>query len=225
MRVFLALAFVFICFSGTQAWAQASDTVTDDDVKRALHGGGAPVSSAPREYQSAPGQADEDEAVSAEETDVQVMQGEATTSAPAPAPSSSNSLMDLKAAQDDMESDENAPALQAIGEGAQAACPSREVAATVKMPDTLKMVDPDGQRTKARKCEDAFARLPDACDQDNPCSECDKAVKLYTDTCMYVENPDDMKDMLNPSVGVGYNPRGATANPVTRIPHQQSRKP
>jgi hypothetical protein len=222
MRVLLTLAFVFICFSGSALAQQNSgDTVTDDDIKSALHGGGTPVSSAPREYAPAPKPPDDEESATPEEQgDVQtVTQGAATTATPAPAPSpqSKNSLMDLKAAQDEVEADEGAPALQAIGDGVKTSCPSREIAATVKMPDLTKMYRSDGDTSQAHKCEYTFQRLPDSCAEDNPCTVCEKAVKAYTDACMYVGNSMGMED----STGINAVMPERAPQPINRIPYNQ----
>lgn len=222
MRAFLALAFVFICLSAPVALAQ-NDAVTDDDVMKALHGGGTPKTAAPREYAPAaasPGDNGGDEQPSAKNDETAAPPAAPATTA-APPSSDKGSLKDLKDAQDAADNADAPPPLQAIGEGAQVSCPSREVAATVKMPDTTKFYSADGSNEKARKCETAFQKLPDACADDNPCTDCDQAVKAYSDACTYVENKEDMHDMELPGAN---NPRREQA-PVTRIPYQQSGKP
>jgi hypothetical protein len=85
------------------------------------------------------------------------------------------------------------------------------------MPDTMQMVTPDGNNEKAKKCEDAFQKLPDACADDNPCATCEKAVKTYSDACMYVENKDDMRQMRSEGTTSGRN-----RNPVDKIPFRQN---
>jgi len=221
MRVFLVITLLFICLS-VSARAQ-NDAVTDDDVMKALHGGGTPTTSAPREYSPSNSQKPAEDGN--EPPPAQSDEMAAPPSAEVASPSISSdkgSLRDLKAVQDAQDTEEGAPPLQAIGEGVKASCPAREVAATVKMPDTIKMIDPDGTQTKARKCENAFQKLPDACSEDNPCTDCEKAVKAYTDACMYVENKDDMRDIELPG---GNNPRTRERNPINKIPYQQSGRP
>ncbi len=106
-----------------------------------------------------------------------------TNSASAPAPSK-RSLLDLKNEQDKVEQRSEGASNPQVK--TRESCTSRDIAASVQMPGKRKFMGYNGfDKDKFDKCESSFEALDDACDITNPCSDCDNAVKMFSNDCGY----------------------------------------
>lgn len=99
------------------------------------------------------------------------------------------SLLDLKDAQDKADQGAEYGSPPAIDAG-RGACPSREIAAALRMPNVKKFKTPDGSldKAKASKCKELLESFEEACAPEADCSACDKAVKAFSTTCSYVQS-------------------------------------
>lgn len=103
---------------------------------------------------------------------------------------SRGSLLDLKSAQDKVEkSRQDAPDPQARTEDS---CAALDIVDSLQMPSKRKFMGPNGfERDRFNKCKSSFDDLDNACDDDSSCSDCDRAVKVFSINCGYIRPADN----------------------------------